>query len=723
MIRTRLLSIAGGALLVGVLAHLHAEERLPSMQMSMGQPPPGMMSQSPMGQSFGGPGMGGTMGAATQQSPDQFAQMANQIPPDLMAQMAQQGADEVHKALAAGGEPAVQKLIDEMKSTMRQAMGAVPPEIEQLTVKDLIDMAKEIPASGRPPIPEPSIITPQEPFVPPAIHEPPTKKSPKMAEPQVKVTDVEKKNMQETLERLQKHAELLQSKGIGDSIIAKRIRTVDQLLADLIIAAITLQKPEFIVWLAQPSEKRLWGILENLSRKLTEQEPQVVEPLVDYADYLDNPYKLLQITPDAKAAEINRAYQKLAAPYEPKAKEAALRAAGALDDDIKHELRLAKLNRQQLQNARDLLLDKNLRVGVDKRLGASLQRYQYQSGAAKNLLSELTDTIMQVFYKYDLNNAVDEFLRRRAPEELEMRKTALRAEHLQLEEQKRRGLLRPVLSSSRQAREEFRTPTPTPGTLYRDVTAPWNTGYYPGSSYGMPPAFDPRHTTASPGATPSSDKKADTPQAASDKDKESTHEPAERESKEFQDKRAKAAEVDRRPTDVILRTIKTDLERVKLEVEADSAHVLEDSRTPIPEKDPNKPSDDLIKQWTAGLRIEEIARNMSQLRKVLDILTAEAIPDEQTMWQEITSILENVDEPLKALSGKLDELTRAPKRSAEDRKAFSTTANAIKSIAKEQKTIEKKKYFERKLKTRFEKQKPVEPKTKTEEPKPALKTA
>ncbi len=271
-----------------------------------------------------------------------------------------------------------------------------------------------------------------------AERERPTKKEPQKTEtPQpAKTPAKDAQKAQDTTRALLKTIEELRAKGAASELIESHLRTWEDDLVLLIFYLKLLDKAEHARRLPAHESGKIITTLANLEEKISPLI-KLIDPSVEKK--IPNEYAFFDFNKAPTTQELQTAYQKKRAQYEPKTIEATLTKQGKSTQAIKQELKLARITQIAIDEEYERLSDPKNLAEIQRKEAQIKKEIEDTQKNWKLLLSKITKEFGDAFFEKKLLSKLEEYLQQYEPEELKIKKAQEKAIKEQEKEQAKRA--------------------------------------------------------------------------------------------------------------------------------------------------------------------------------------------------------------------------------------------------------------------------------------------
>lgn len=274
----------------------------------------------------------------------------------------------------------------------------------------------------------------------------------------------------------------LRTKMASSDLVYTELRALELDLLSLSLLLPIINTDEHYDRIAAGIDPDFMIVLETLVKTLISQEP-----LVAVSTPGMTPYDLLDVPQNATSNEIERKFKKLEKKIGPAAVEKKLKAEGLSGDDLKRQVKAARITFETIQDAYEELMDPETRRDiVDREIQLVAEQNKVDEISAKDALKKIREALSDALYSQTLISKLEEYLQKYAPEQLKRKKEQEKLEKKHLEEQKKRSQ-RPAVSTpgeSYESRINIPMGIPSSPASYGG-TAAWSPeSYMPGGAYG-----------------------------------------------------------------------------------------------------------------------------------------------------------------------------------------------------------------------------------------------
>lgn len=301
-------------------------------------------------------------------------------------------------------------------------------------------------------------------------------------------------NVELVLNAIITHINALRQKAQGNDQIARRLSQWAESLNDLIFYIKVINKKEHRERLATKDFQELFTTLEQLSRNLAANQPQIVLPQA--APLEDDPYLILQLPANATPEEITQRYSELKKTYSPKKIKEDLKRKNASKKEIDREVRAAHLTFSLIQDAYDQLHDPKTKTIIDEKHTQS--KNDQLSATSQNALSQVLNAISNSIYQQKLLEGLQDFLKQFEPEQLAQKQALEAAQAQRKKEHEELAKAKPALNPHT-GKYDIKHPQQQPRSSYDNYPSSYG-GYGGYGSGGYPSYSDSSSQKATPGA-------------------------------------------------------------------------------------------------------------------------------------------------------------------------------------------------------------------------------
>lgn len=287
----------------------------------------------------------------------------------------------------------------------------------------------------------------------------------------------------------------LRQKAQGNDQIARRLSQWAESLNDLVFYIKVINKKEHRERLAIKDFQELFTTLEQLSRNLAANQPQIVLP--EAAPLEDDPYLILQLPTSATPEEITQRYTELKKRYSPKKIKDELKRKNASKKEIDREVKAAHLTFSLIQDAYDQLHDPKTKTIIDEKHAQS--KNDQLSTTSHNALSQVLNAISNSIYQQKLLEGLQDFLKQFEPEQLAQKQALEAAQTQRKKEHEELAKAKPALNPNT-GKYDIKYPQQQPRSSYDNY--PSSYGGYGGYGSGSYPSYSDSSSgqKATPGA-------------------------------------------------------------------------------------------------------------------------------------------------------------------------------------------------------------------------------
>lgn len=404
-------------------------------------------------------------------------------------------------------DPALFKQLEEAgKEIIKELAKQDPAQLEEfaksfgLSPEELLKEAEK--PSAPMPDEQPTVIEPEE-TTPPEeeVGEEP-QESPKQPE-QKKITEeppatgkkpipVDEGRVRRIIAQVAEHTENLRNKMASSDAIAAEFGALQLDLLSLTLLAAIIDNPEHIKRLSSGEYQNIINALENLAVVFITQEP-----LIQAFRPSQTPYDLLGVSPQVTLKQLEKAFENLKKRLDPKAVEKRLKKSGLKDDDLRRQVKAAKITFSEIEEAYDLVADPITRRDiVDRAIELEAKQNGIDLATSKTAINEIREALSTALYKDELISKLENYLERYAPEELKLKKLNEKEMKKRLEEHKRLARRSPVITHGGTIEPVINIPSPNTSSSYL--------GSYPSPVWTPEPAatrYQPNYPDFSPAPT------------------------------------------------------------------------------------------------------------------------------------------------------------------------------------------------------------------------------
>lgn len=259
--------------------------------------------------------------------------------------------------------------------------------------------------------------------------------------------------IQRTLGTLIEHLNFLSAKASSDQALSHApLLAANRLVINRLLAyAKIINKPQHHERLTTTDTTTLFNSLYDLSHTLKNHEPSIIFLEGIKNDNEEDPYDILNLTEDATAQDIEKAYQRLASKKDPALIEENMRSRGLSEKDIQRSLKDARLGMNLIKQAYEQLKDPKLRAQVDRSRSARQETGRDAQEKSTQAITKVMNGLTRTIDQQNLLNELENFLKKHEPEELAQRKRQEQAEAERKKEQLAQAQQRPMAAPTVQA--------------------------------------------------------------------------------------------------------------------------------------------------------------------------------------------------------------------------------------------------------------------------------
>lgn len=317
----------------------------------------------------------------------------------------------------------------------------------------------------------------------------PTTPTAQPEKPAVERKRIEASMASRVISQATEHIESLRTKMASSDLVYTELRALELDLLSLALLLPIINKDEHYDRIAAGIDADFIDVLETLVTILISQEP-----LVTVSTSGMTPYDLLGVPQNATPKEIKRKFKKLENEIGPAAAEKKLRAEGLTGDDLKRQVKAARITFETIQDAYEELIDPETRRDiVDREIQLVAEQSKVDEIATKDALKKIREALSEALYSQTLITKLEDYLQKYAPEQLKQKKEQEKLEKKHLEDQKKRAQ-RPAVSTPGESYESrINIPMGMPNSSSSSGgTAAWSPESYmsgmPGG-YGSPSPY------------------------------------------------------------------------------------------------------------------------------------------------------------------------------------------------------------------------------------------
>lgn len=268
----------------------------------------------------------------------------------------------------------------------------------------------------------------------------PTPQAPSAPKTVKKSVPINESQVQRTIAQVAEHIELLRTKMAGSATVYAELRSLELDLLSLALLIAIIDSPTHIIRLSKGEFNDLINALERLAAVLIAEEPHIQAMRT-----MPTKYDLLGITPQANATQLEKAFKTLKKKLDPKTIEKKLKKRGLSGDDLKRQVKAARITFSEIEEAYELIKDPITRRDiVDRAIELEAKQQGIDTATAKAAVSEIRDALSSAFYKDEILSKIEAYLDTYAPEALKQKKAQEKEEKKRLDEQKRRTRQSPI---------------------------------------------------------------------------------------------------------------------------------------------------------------------------------------------------------------------------------------------------------------------------------------
>ncbi len=410
----------------------------------------------PMGPMQAGPmpgGMPGTMQLPG--APMDMPRAGQQAPLPPQGSMPSPTAEEIEDAFAKVEE--IQKNDPEMFKRLEDAGKDIIKELAKQDPKQLEAFAQSFGLSPEELLAEaekPSSAEPEA-YVPATGEEPEeepeeeprpikTPTTPKVIEPisSKKPVPVDEGRVRRAIAQVAEHIESLRTKMASSPNVYEELRSLELDLLSLALLIAIVDAPAHFTRLATGEYSDLVSAIEKLAAALIAQEQ-----LIQAFRPSQTKYDLLGVSPQVTAKQLDKVFKELKKRLDPKVIEKKLKKQGLAGDDLKRQIKAARITFSEIEEAYDLIKDPVTRRDiVDRAIELEAKQQGIDLTTSKAAIADIREALSDALYRDEIISKLEEYLEKYAPEELKQKKAREKEEKKRLEEQKRRARQSPVLT-------------------------------------------------------------------------------------------------------------------------------------------------------------------------------------------------------------------------------------------------------------------------------------
>ncbi|MCL5436943.1 MAG: hypothetical protein M1549_03660 [Candidatus Dependentiae bacterium] len=269
-----------------------------------------------------------------------------------------------------------------------------------------------------------------------------------------KPVPVDEGRVRRAIAQVSEHIESLRTKMASSPMVYEELRSLELDLLSLALLISIIDTPEHIKRIATGEYSDLVLALENLATTLLTEEP-----LIQALRPSQTKYDLLGVSPQVTDTQLEKVFKELKDTLSPAVIEKQLKKEGLTGEDLKRQVKAARITFAELEEAYDLIHDPITRRDiVDREIELEAKEQGLNSASSQAAIKEIREALGTALYKQEIISKMENYLEKYAPEELKLKKALAKEEKKRIDEQKRRARQRAVTTPGESFEPTIRLP-------------------------------------------------------------------------------------------------------------------------------------------------------------------------------------------------------------------------------------------------------------------------